>query len=318
MTNEELVEQIKKGVNKTEGMKQLYMQNMGFIAAVVRRYSYACQARYGCIPIIEPEELMHEAYFGLMSAAERYSPNQDAVFLTYAVHYIRQSVKRFLDNSGGVIRVPVHTQERIQKYNQVTAYYIREHGRVPGRQEYASWLGISAEEVSRLEKFMFEKAASSLDALLPSDKEESISLGDTIPAEVDIEEDTVERIAAAQISKELWELVAKVLKGEKKLEIFRLSYQEGLTPEQIARRLCTGREEIERTLQYGIRQLRSNKEARAFGQSLDLWEPDIPIDAGKIKRWAMNGRVNGLDEREFKYAVNMGWAEGSRAKRTVS
>lgn len=78
MSNEELVERIQHGINRTEYLGQPYIQNNGFIFNVVKKYRYACQSGYGSIPIIEMDELMHEAYFGLIEAAEKYKPDQGA------------------------------------------------------------------------------------------------------------------------------------------------------------------------------------------------------------------------------------------------
>jgi DNA-directed RNA polymerase sigma subunit (sigma70/sigma32) len=43
---------------------------------------------------------MHEAYFGIVKAAAQYDPDQGALFLSYAAHWIKQAVKHYLDNSG--------------------------------------------------------------------------------------------------------------------------------------------------------------------------------------------------------------------------
>ena len=53
MTNEELVDRIQHGINVTECMERLYIQNKGFIFNVIKKYHYACQSDYGSLPIIE-------------------------------------------------------------------------------------------------------------------------------------------------------------------------------------------------------------------------------------------------------------------------
>lgn len=118
MSNEELVERIQHEINTEEYLGQLYIQNKGFIAMVLRKYRFACQGGYNSTPIIEMDELMHEAYFGIVEAAEMYSPDQGANFLTYAEYWISQIVKRFLDNSGRVIRVYIHNRKYINTTRQ--------------------------------------------------------------------------------------------------------------------------------------------------------------------------------------------------------
>ncbi len=52
MSNEELVERIQHGINRTEYLQQLYIQNKGFIFNVIKKYRYACQSGYNSIPIL--------------------------------------------------------------------------------------------------------------------------------------------------------------------------------------------------------------------------------------------------------------------------
>jgi RNA polymerase primary sigma factor len=137
-------------------MQQLYIQNKGFIFNVIRKYRYACISDYGGLPIIEMDELMHKAYFSLVKAAETYNLDQGALFLTYAAYWIIQSVKHFFENSGQVIRVPVHRQQEIYKYSQASSCYLSHCNRLPSIQEYAWHVGISVNRIEHLEKFMFQ------------------------------------------------------------------------------------------------------------------------------------------------------------------
>jgi RNA polymerase primary sigma factor len=310
VTNEELVDRIQHGINAAEYMEQLYMRNKGFIYNVIRKYRYACQSDYGSIPIIEMDELMHEAYFGLVEAAERYKPDQGANFLTYAAHWINQVVKRFLDNSGQVIRVPVHKQEEIYKYNQARAYYLNRYNREPNYREYASWIGISPDGVKRLERFMFQGAIRSLDETVPGGEDDNLSFADVVPAEVDIEEDVVEKLAAEQLREELWDIVAQVLKDRKKIQIFRMRYINNMTLEQIGEKLHVSRAAIDQSVQYGIKMLRRNSWTRNLGVELGIWSREIPLDAKRVKRWAMDEKLRSfLKGNDLKYAVNMGWVD---------
>ncbi len=309
MTNEELVERIQHGINVSEYMEQLYIQNKGFIYNVIRKYRYACQSDYGSVPIIEMDELMHEAYFGLVEASERYKPDQGANFLTYAAHWINQVVKRFLDNSGRVIRVPVHKQEEIYKYNQARAYYLNRYNREPNYREYASWIGISLAGVEKLERFMFRGSILSLDETVPGGEDEDTSFVDTVSAEVNVEEDAVEKLAAEQLREELWGIVGRVLKDKKKIQIFRMRYVNNMTMEQICEQLQISGAAIDQALRYGLNLIRRNPRARDLGEELGIYSRDIPMDANRVKRWAEAGKLQYLDKREMKYAANMGWID---------
>ena len=309
MSNEELVERIQHGINRTEYLEQLYIQNKGFIYNVIRKYRYACQSGYDSIPIIEMNELMHEAYFGLVEAAKRFNPDQGASFITYAAHWINQVVKRFLDNSGRVIRVPVNKQEQIYKYNQAKAYYLRNHDREPSYREYSSWIGLTQAGVEKLEYFMFQGSIRSLDMAVPGGEDDNLSFVDTIPADLNLEEDVVEKVAVDQLRKEIWDIVAQVLKDEKKLQIFQMRFINNMTMEQIGEQLHIHRTAIDQALRYGLMLIKRNPRARDLAEELGIWYRDIPIDAHRVKRFATSGKLQYLDKGELKYAINMGWID---------
>lgn len=98
MTNEELVALIQAGVDVQENMGQLYQQNRNFIVKIVLPYSKSC----------EMDDLMQEAYFGLEKAVQRFEPDRDVLFISYAGIWIRNVIQRYCQNNGNLKRVPVH------------------------------------------------------------------------------------------------------------------------------------------------------------------------------------------------------------------
>lgn len=309
MVNEELVDQIQKGINPRDNVEQLYRQNKGFIISIIKKYRYACQSGYNATPIIEMDELMHEAYFGLYEAVKHFDLDKGNTFLTYAEYWIRQTVKRFLDNSGRVIRVPVYRQQEIYKYNQATAHYLSNYNRLPSLQEYACYVDISVKGIEHLEKFMFQGRIISLDATIPGEDNDDVTIADIVASDVDIENDIVEKVAQEQIREELWDIVAKVLKDKKKLQIFQMRYINNMTMEQIGEQLNVSRAAIDQALRYGIRMIRRNSRARDLGEELEIYSRDVPFNANIVKRWALEGKLQYLDKRELKYAANMGWVD---------
>jgi len=307
MSNEELVAMIQADINSSDNIAILYSQNKGFIISVLKRYRYACQSGHDGIPIIEFEELLNEAYFGLYEAVKRYDPGQGVLFISYAEHWIRQVVKRFLDNSGRVIRVPVHTQEKVYKYNQVTAHFFNKYNRKATAQEYAMWLDVSVNVIEKLEKFMYQGATRSLDETLPGS--ESLTFAEATASDVNIEYDVIEKVAKEQIKEELWNIVAQVLKDKKKIQIFKWRFINELTLEQTGEKAKVSRSAIDQTIKYGIKMLRRNSRTRNLGKELGLWDPEIPFNASRVKMWAASGNIKFLDKRELKYAMHMGWIQ---------
>lgn len=80
MSNEQLVRLIKDGQNVTENMQTLYLANLPLIKKHIKPYT-----------CYEPEEdLLQEAYFGLMEAVNHYDESMGYKFMTYAYWWIRR------------------------------------------------------------------------------------------------------------------------------------------------------------------------------------------------------------------------------------
>jgi RNA polymerase primary sigma factor len=276
MSNEEIVKLIQSGINTTDNMEILYMQNEGFIVSVAKHFSYICHIehrhkrvnnnkqvdRKGPVSVIEFEELMNEAYFGLYEAVNRYDANQGVLFLTYAAHWIRQAVKRYLENSGQVIRVPVHMQQKIYQYNKVSGYFLREHGRIPTVNEFADYLGLTAKEVISLESFMFQKNVQSLDTPLTGLEDEELSIGDSVPGEGNTEQEVIEKLSSEELHTELWDIVDTVLKNETMQEVVRLRFIGSLTLAQTGERLRISPETVKNLENKAIKRLRRNSRTK--------------------------------------------------------
>lgn len=107
-TNEQLVARIQAGENEAENMLQLWRQNKGFIAAVARKYT----------SLAEMEDLEQEGYIGLCEAVRHYEPDKGMKFISYAAFWIRQAMRRYVDNCGAVVRLPSNMVDWIRAYKR--------------------------------------------------------------------------------------------------------------------------------------------------------------------------------------------------------
>lgn len=314
MNNEELVFQIQQGIDSAKNMEQLYLQNKGLIFSVIKRYRYACQSGYDSVPIIEMDELMHEAYFGLIKAVEGFNPEHGVLFSTYAIPWIRQVVKRFLDGSGKVIRVPVHTQEKVYRYNQITSHYLQNFNREPSVQEYARWLYISEQAVMQLQRFMFRDKVKSLDVPVAGGEEENINYTDTVASDTDLEGDVIEKVSQEQLQAELWDIIGQILKDERKVQILRLKFEQNLSLRDIGKVYHVTGPAIDCLIRNSLKLIKRNARIRRLAIELNLWDADKPFSANRVKLWCDCGRYSSLDKKEMQYAVRMGWVHNTTKK----
>lgn len=95
MSNEELVERIRNGYHVTENMQVLYENNLPLIKKFIKPYTY----------YESEEDLLQEAYFGLWEAVRHYESAENVLFMTYARYWIKQSIQRYMENSGSILRI---------------------------------------------------------------------------------------------------------------------------------------------------------------------------------------------------------------------
>ncbi len=124
-----------------DAIRQMVNSNLRLVVSVAREY-----AGRG-VPLMD---LIQEGSIGLLAAARKFDYTLDFRFSTYATKWIRQGVTRCLMNHGCLIRVPMHTAERMRKVNQVRSALRQETGEEPTSQEIAGKTGIPQAKVEEL------------------------------------------------------------------------------------------------------------------------------------------------------------------------
>ncbi len=161
----ELARKIKKGNAKAR--EQLISSNLRLVVVIARDYT-----NLG-LPMLD---LISEGNIGLTKAVERFDPAKGAKLSTYAMWWIKQSIKRALADQSKTIRLPVHVVDKLAKMRLVSRQMRENLGHEPTDGELAEELGIDREKVARL-KTVGSRPAS-LDA--PVTGEDSTEFGEMI------------------------------------------------------------------------------------------------------------------------------------------
>ncbi len=252
MTNEELVEQIQSGVNITENMYQLYEHNRGIIYKMANRYSWGA-------PV---EDLTQEAYISLCKAVKKYDKQQDIKFISYFSVCLANHFKRYIQDSGRVIRIPVHKQEQIWKYNQVSNSYMHRFGREPSTREFAICMGLNVKQVEELERFMFAGSCSETKSLNQQlrDRDDEC-LNDSIGVECEDLGSVLDKLAYEQ----LWQEIERKLKP-REYDIMYLRYRLNMSREETGRRLGMSRWAVDNAEYRAIRKLKYNTVVKDYAE----------------------------------------------------
>ena len=165
LTSEEERELAKKcAQGDEEAIRRMVSCNLRLVVSVAKEY-----AGRG-VPLLD---LIQEGSIGLLVAAKKFDYTLDYRFSTYATKWIRQGVTRCLINHSGIIRVPLHTAERMRKISAVRTALQQELGREPTEKEIARKCELTEAKVHQLLRLSPETC--SLDA--PTGEEQDGSLG---------------------------------------------------------------------------------------------------------------------------------------------
>ena len=133
MDNEQIVQEIKNGINTSDNLERLYKKNLPLIEQIIKPYTN----------IEDKEDLLQECYFGLVNAIDHYDCFENVKFMTYAKFWLKQACIRYIENCGRSVRLPVSMHQDIIHYKKAIMELSHDLGRYPEEAELMKYLGIS-------------------------------------------------------------------------------------------------------------------------------------------------------------------------------
>ncbi len=277
MSNEEIVSEIRAGRSVSENMEILYTRNLPLIKKFIKPYTaYECEA-----------DLLQESYFGLWEAVQHYETSKNVRFMTYAEYWIKQSVQRYLENCGSTVRIPTHTRAKMSHIRKATSQLRQEQGREPTAADIAALLGVSVEEVQEIQGYM--QSVVSLDTPIAEDN--SLTLADTLQADLSIENDTVDKIYSEHSKNELWGIVERYT-ATRENDIIKEIFLHKKTMAQVAREQDLSFDRIRQIKESGLRRLRIGKAKCELLEKFDVAEAGL-----------FRGGLNNYKEHNFTSIV---------------
>nr|DAX08429.1 MAG TPA: DNA directed RNA polymerase subunit [Caudoviricetes sp.] len=278
MTNEQLAVRIRAGENVGDNMAILYDQVKDFIHAMA--YKYHGQG--------ELEDLEQEGFLALYDAIDHYEADQGVKFLTYASHWIRQRMQKYIQNTGSPLRLSAGRQKAIRKYRKFCTEFQTEQGRKPTEAELCRSLWLTLEQLREIQYDAGMTAVKSLDAPIKgAEGEEDTTLGELAASAADPCEELLDRLEQEELCSILWQCVDS-LPG-KQPDVIRSRYKDNLTMKQCGQFCGISEAEVRKQQLKALRSLRSGENAKKL-------RPFLPEDA-----WIYSGALIGNGVERFNH-----------------
>lgn len=258
-TNEALVAKIKAGIDVSDNMLRLWQQNERFIAMMANRYK-------GYEDI---EDLKQQGYIGLSNAVEGYRKEENVSFINYAALWIRQSMIRYIDESGSLIRIPVYKRNEQQKYRRLLYEFELLAGRLPSDREICLHMEISNKKLESIRRYDSISRIDSLDRAVNYNGDEYV-VGDFVSSEDDIEDEVLDTVQQEQLKNIIWSAVDSL--PEVQSQVIRFRYQKHRTLKETAQFIKSTPERV-RQLEY--RALKEMQQKRRKNGLIEFVPEDI-------------------------------------------
>ena len=121
-------------------------------------------------PGMELMDLIEEGNLGLMQAIEKFEPQKGYRFSTYAIYWIEQYIRKYIEEQSGSIKIPSHAWGNLKKWFRAWNELKEANGRDPSLREMADELDLSARQVKSIMDTL--NAAKGVDSLTSLVREE--------------------------------------------------------------------------------------------------------------------------------------------------
>ena len=203
--------------------------------ALIEHFSYLVKITVGRLvsgPVgsLTTDDFISSGVVALIKSVDNFDPTRDTKFETYAITMIRVAVLELIRHEDWV---PRSTRDKLRLVERTESMLTVKLGRAPTGVELAEAAQITTEQLAQLQALQARTHITSLDDLVPSDSDDSLSYSDMV-------EDENANVRSFVEGKALKGILASCIDSlsDRERTVVALHYFEGLTFSEISKVLA--------------------------------------------------------------------------------
>lgn len=241
-----LWQRVKKGDRRAK--EEIMKLNLKLVIPIAKKYLY---------PGADLMDLIEEGNLGLLHAIDKFDPKKGYRFSTYALYWIEQYIRRFVEEQSKTIRIPPHAWTALRKWLKQWDILHGKLGRDPTLTEMAKEMHWSANQIRAvLNAYEIIKGTTSLENPIYNKEQEEDILAHVIEDEKQSSPEDV--ISILKIHDELKNALSQI--GDRERMVLEMRYglsgQNPMTLQEIGNKLGLSRERVRQIEERAILRLR--------------------------------------------------------------
>lgn len=265
----ETLARIKAGTATRDEIGAAWLAHRRFVCKIANYYQSSLRTAD------EVDDLISESFFAFMDAARSFDPEKGS-FLNWLAKFLHRTFQAYVAVNAGRSR---RDQALLRAIRSFVSEFERDQGQRPSTLRIAEEVGISEQKVLEI---LTGEYTDSLDDPIGED----LTLSDEIPDDGCLEDQIIDRVIGAEVSKELYNAIQALPFNER--SVIYLCYVRGLSDEHAAEFLGRSLREILNAKARAIRRLRSSRIRRRLSRLLPDRIGSLPY-RGQLSRFMQYG-----------------------------